>query len=110
MNSRTLLLLIPALILTGCRPQLTPQQAEGQHLYQNRCSHCHEENDLALKPPPPSLSNLLRHSRLPSGAPATDAQVIRTVLGGKGNMPSFAGRFTEEQMDALVAYLHTGIQ
>ncbi|WP_082661637.1 c-type cytochrome [Terracidiphilus gabretensis] len=112
MNSRILFILIPALILTGCRshPQLTLQQAGGQNLYQERCVHCHEENDLALKPPPPSLSNLFRHSTLPSGAPATDAQVIRTVLGGKNKMPSFAGRFTEEQMDALLAYLHTGIQ
>jgi mono/diheme cytochrome c family protein len=112
MNPRTLFILIPALIFTGCRShsQLTPQQAGGQHLYQERCAHCHEENDLALKPPPPNLSNLFRRSTLPSGAPATDAQIIRTVLGGKGKMPSFAGRFTQEQMDALVAYLHTGIQ
>jgi mono/diheme cytochrome c family protein len=100
------------LFLAGCRSQsqLTPQQAAGQHLYQERCAHCHEENDLALKPPPPSLSNLFRRSTLPSGASATDAQIIRTVLGGKNKMPSFAGRFTQEQMDALVAYLHTGIQ
>jgi mono/diheme cytochrome c family protein len=25
-------------------------------------------------------------------------------------MPSFAGRFTEEQMAALLAYLHTGLR
>jgi mono/diheme cytochrome c family protein len=102
---------IPALILAGChsQPQLTPQQAAGQHLYQERCAHCHEENDLALKPPPPNLTNLFHHDKLPSGAPATDAQIIRTVLGGKGNMPSFAGRFTQEQMDALLAWLHTGL-
>ena len=112
MNPRTLFILIPALIFTGCRShsQLTPQQAGGQHLYQERCAHCHEENDLALTPPPPNLSNFFRRSTLPSGAPATDAQIIQTVLGGKGKMPSFAGRFTQEQMDALVAYLHTGIQ
>jgi mono/diheme cytochrome c family protein len=112
MNSRTLLSLISVLTLAGCRsqPQLTPQQAAGQHWYQERCAHCHEENDLALKPPPPGLSNLFHRSTLPSGAPATDAQVIRTVLGGKGKMPSFAGRFTQEQMDALLAYLHTGLR
>lgn len=106
------ILFIPALILTAChsQSQLTPQQAAGQHLYQERCSHCHEENDLALKPAPPSLNHLFRRSTLPSGAPATDPQIIKTVLGGKGNMPSFAGRFTQEQMDALLAYLHTGIQ
>ena len=109
---RLLPLLAPAaLLFAGCRPQspLTLQQSEGQHLYASRCVHCHQDNDLALKPPPPSLTNLFRRNNLPSGAPATDAQVIRTVIGGKGNMPSFAGRFTQEQMDALLAYLHTGI-
>jgi mono/diheme cytochrome c family protein len=110
MTSKTLSCL--TLILAGChsQPRLTPQQAAGQHLYQVRCAHCHEENDLALKPPPPGLSNLFRRSTLPSGAPATDAQVIRTVLSGKGNMPSFAGRFSQEEMDALLAYLHAGLR
>jgi mono/diheme cytochrome c family protein len=110
MTSKTLSCL--TLILAGCRsqPRLTPQEAAGQHLYQVRCAHCHEDNDLALKPPPPGLSTLFRRSTLPSGAPASDAQVIRTVLAGKGNMPSFAGRFSQEEMDALLSYLHTGLR
>jgi len=32
--------------------------------------------------------------------------VRHDVLAGKGMMPAFAGRFTEEQMGALLAYLH----
>jgi hypothetical protein len=32
------------------------------------------------------------------------------VLTGKGLMPDFTGRFTEEQMNALIAYLHTGLK
>ncbi len=113
MTSKALLAAsLTLVLLAGCRSQsaLTPQQADGQHLCASRCAHCHEENDLALKPPPPNLSNLFHHAKLPSGAPATDAQVVRTVLSGKGNMPSFAGRFTQEQMDALLAYLHTGVR
>ncbi len=101
---------LAALALTACsQPQLTPQQAAGQNLYAARCAHCHEDNDLALKPPPPSVHNLFAHGKLPSGAPATDPQIIRTVIAGKGKMPSFAGRFNEDQMDALLAYLHTGV-
>src|ERR1700679_111041 len=98
-----------ALLLAGClsQPELTPQQAEGQHLYAVRCAHCHEENDLALKPPPPNIHGVMAKPHLPSGAPATDADVRRLVLVGKGKMPSFSGRFTEGQMAALLAYLHT---
>jgi mono/diheme cytochrome c family protein len=97
------------LILAGChaQPALTPQQAEGQHLYAVRCAHCHEDNDLALKPPPPEIHAVLQRAKLPSGIPASDAVVRRQILFGKGKMPSFSGRFTEEQMTALLAYLHT---
>ncbi len=104
-------LVLAALVLavTGChrQPELTPEQVTGQHLYTVRCAHCHEQNDLALKPPPPKLQGVMRKGKLPSGAAATDQAVARTVLAGKGKMPSFAGRFTEEQMRALIAYLRT---
>lgn len=99
-------------VLAGCssKPQLTPQQVAGKQLYIIRCAHCHEYNDLNLKKAPPDLHGLFNHSKLPSGAPATDAEVERTILAGKGMMPSFAGRFTQEQMTDLLDYLHTGLR
>ena len=100
------------LSLTGChsKPSLTPQQAEGKKLYDERCAHCHQDNDLQLRKVPPDLHGVFDRPRLPSGAPATDQQVARTVLGGKGLMPPFAGRFTQEEMQDLLAYLHTGMK
>ncbi|HUD13430.1 MAG TPA: cytochrome c [Terracidiphilus sp.] len=97
---------------TGCRsaPALTPQQAEGKHLYEVRCAHCHRDNDLALKKVPPDLHGLFDRNTLPSGIPATDAAVAHNVLAGRGLMPGFAGRFNDEQMAALLAYLHTGLR
>lgn len=92
------------------QPRLTPQEAEGKHLYEVRCAHCHRDNDLALKKVPPDLHGMFRRSTLPSGAPASDAEVRRVVLAGKGLMPAFAGRFTDEQMAALIAYLRTGLR
>jgi mono/diheme cytochrome c family protein len=97
-------------LLSGCNPApaLTPQQAEGKHLYALRCAHCHEENDLALKKVPPDLHGIFNRATLPSGASATDAEVRRVVVAGKGMMPGFVGRFSDEQMSALIAYLRTG--
>jgi mono/diheme cytochrome c family protein len=97
---------------SGCRsrPALTSQEAEGKHLYQVRCAHCHEDNDLGLKKIPPNLHAVLTASTLPTGAPVTELEVRRVILAGKGTMPSFAGRFTGEQMEALLAYLHTGLR
>jgi mono/diheme cytochrome c family protein len=100
------------IVLAGCHsvPALTAQEAEGKHLYAVRCAHCHEDNDLALKKIPPDLHGVFVRKTLPSGASATDAEVRRVVLAGKGTMPAFTGRFTDEQMAALVAYLHTGLR
>jgi mono/diheme cytochrome c family protein len=99
-------------ILVGChsRPTLTPQEAEGKHLYSVRCAHCHEDNDLGLQKVPPDLHGVFAHPTLPSGAPVSDEVVRRVVLAGKGMMPAFAGRFTDDQMAALLAYLHTGLR
>lgn len=88
---------------------LTAQQAEGKHLYEVRCAHCHEENDLQLKKVPPNLHAVFESRTLPSGGPANDAEVRRVVLAGKGLMPAFNGRFDDSQMSALLAYLHTGL-
>ncbi|KAA6465072.1 cytochrome c [Acidobacteria bacterium AB60] len=100
-----------ALAFSGCRPaSLNEQQMEGRTLYEGRCAHCHRDNDLALKKVPPDLHEIFRHTALPSGAPANDAEVQKVILYGKGMMPAFAGRFTQEQMSALLAYLHTGLR
>lgn len=98
--------------IAGCRSKaaLTPQEAEGKHLYDVRCAHCHEENDLGLKKVPPNLRGVFDRATLPSGTPATDAEVAKVVNGGKGMMPAFDGRFTDEQMSDLLAYLHKGIR
>jgi mono/diheme cytochrome c family protein len=101
-----------ALAPTGChgKATLTPEQAEGKHLYDVRCAHCHEDNDLGLKKVPPNLHGLFDQPILPSGLPATDENVERTVLAGRGMMPPFAGRFTGEQMSDLLVYLHSGMR
>ncbi len=99
-------------MIAGCHAvtPLTAQEAEGKHLYEVRCAHCHEENDLALKKVPPDLHSVFKTAALPSGAPATDAEVRHVVLAGKEMMPSFNGRFDDIQMAALLAYLHTGLR
>jgi mono/diheme cytochrome c family protein len=98
-------------VLAGCHrsPVLTPQEAEGKQLYLVRCAHCHEDNDLGLTKVPPDLHGVFTHTTLPSGAPASDEAVRKVVSSGRGMMPSFAGRFSDQQMAALLAYLHTGL-
>lgn len=108
LSRRTLGSITAAAVLAGCHapPQLTPQRAEGKHLYEVGCAHCHEENDLRLKTVPPNLHGVFNRAHLPDGEPATDANVEQILISGKGNMPSFAYQMTREQMQAVIAYLH----
>jgi mono/diheme cytochrome c family protein len=44
---------------------------------------------------------------LPSGTPSTDEQVRKTIIEGRGTMPAFDKRLSNEELDELVQYLHT---
>ena len=99
-------------VMPCCRARspLTPAQAEGKRLYEVGCAHCHEENDLHLKTVPPDLHGLFDKKALPGGEPATDTEVESLLMSGKGDMPSFAYQMSRDQMDDVVAYLHTGMR
>jgi len=100
--------------MAGCKtakkPAPPPQQVEGKQVYEVGCAHCHEYNDQHLKKVPPNLHGLFDHKTLPDGEPATDAEVEHVLMTGKGMMPTFAYQLTKEQMQAVIAYLHTGMQ
>ena len=63
---------------------------------------------------PETLSDLPRYkvrrfSRtfLPSGAPANDERVTATILNGHGLMPAMGNTMDQQDLDDLLAYLHT---
>jgi mono/diheme cytochrome c family protein len=91
-------------------PRLTEQQEYGRSLYNGYCAACHEVNQLDLKKMPPELHGMFAQGHLPSGGPATDEAVHNVITRGRNTMPSFDGRLTGEQVDAIVAYLRGGIK
>jgi len=56
---------------------------------------------------PPKLKGVFLSITLPSGAPATDEQVERTIIQGLHTMPAFNGRLRRDEIWDLTAYLHT---
>ncbi len=80
-------------------------ELEGQWLYDNNCAECHENPQPDLHKQPPSLHRLFRRGSLPSGAPATAAQIRTTIIEGRGTMPAFDQRLRAEDVDHLVMYL-----
>jgi mono/diheme cytochrome c family protein len=89
-------------------PTCSDRQARqrGEELFQQNCAICHEALNLDLKKQPPKLEGLFQSKTLPSGAPATDEQVRKTIIGGIGTMPAFDQRLSDEDVDNLVKYLH----
>jgi mono/diheme cytochrome c family protein len=102
-------------LLSGCHPplppskplsQLTPPEMSGRKTFVADCARCHNANDQrALHGP--GLQGLYKQKFLPSGAPANDDRVTDVILHGHGMMPSFGNTMDEQQLDDLLAYLHT---
>ncbi len=114
----SLLLLVSAAgiaLLSGCGPslgpskpasQLTPQEQSGHAIYERDCAGCHYANhtgDLHG----PSLFGVFRKKYLPSGAPANDQRAIPVILRGRNMMPGFGNQLDDQQLQDLLAYLHT---
>jgi mono/diheme cytochrome c family protein len=55
----------------------------------------------------PKLKGLFKQKTLPSGNPATEDQVRKTIVSGRATMPPFGRSLDEKQIDDLLRYLHT---
>jgi len=101
-----LLVLLPAVACTRGE-QLSNAEIHGQWLYDGHCAECHENPHPELHKQPPNLHGLFSHKTLPSGAPATDEQVRKTIIEGRGTMPAFDRRLREDDVkDLIIQYLH----
>lgn len=79
--------------------------AKGKELFQT-CAGCHNVNNDARKMGP-SLRSLFGRVTLRNGKHADDENVRTIVLDGYNGMPPFRYSFRPEEIDDLMAYLHT---
>jgi mono/diheme cytochrome c family protein len=85
---------------------LNPQQAAGRQVFNRNCAVCHTAYTSETHGGP-SLEGLFRKGELPSGAPANDTRVREAILQGRAQMPPFKYTLSQQQVDELLAYLHT---
>jgi mono/diheme cytochrome c family protein len=98
--------------LPGCsyfgNGRKSQEVARAQSLFQTHCGGCHNGKKLMVGKQPPLLYGIFQRPSLPSGAPATDAQVRSTILGGRsGIMPAFQNDLDSQDTDDIIKYLHT---
>lgn len=83
---------VPAGTLTS----LTSEAKRGYELFDHNCAPCH--GDDARGDEGPTLYNLT----------LSDARITKRIKEGvKGEMPAFARKFTDADVQALIAYLRT---
>ena len=109
------IILIAITIFTACEAEprktdaelgLNPEQAYGRRVYDARCAECHYAYSTRnLRGP--SLAGLFKHPYMKNGMPANDERVTDIILLGRAKMPGFQQKLTPQQLEALMAYLHT---
>jgi mono/diheme cytochrome c family protein len=113
---RVSVVMLALLALAGCDAErrksdaelgLNPQQADGRKLYDNYCDRCHEPYSSRGKKGP-SLKGVFKKQYLAvSGLPANDERMTDIVKNGRAKMEGFRQVMTDQQIQDLLAYLHT---
>jgi mono/diheme cytochrome c family protein len=100
--------------LAGCKSvppptpleQLNTQQTQGHAVFQARCAVCHYDRKTGSLHGP-ALIGVFKKPALHSGATANDERVTVTILHGYGLMPAMGNTMDQQDLDDLLAYLHT---
>jgi len=86
---------------------LNPQQAAGRKIYDNYCDRCHAPYSSRGRQGP-SMKHVFKRQYLPmSGMPANDDRVTDIIKMGRNKMPAYSQVLNQQQIDDLLAYLHT---
>ena len=86
---------------------LNAQQAAGRKLYDQYCDRCHQPYSTRGRKGP-GLKGVFQHKYLSlSGLPANDERVTDIIRLGRNEMPGFSRTLNQQDMDDLLAYLHT---
>lgn len=86
---------------------LNPQQAAGRRIFDAECARCHEPYSTRGKKGP-GLKGMFQHKYLSlSGLPASDERVTDIIRLGRNEMPGYSQKLDTQELQDLLAYLHT---
>jgi mono/diheme cytochrome c family protein len=86
---------------------LNAQQSNGRKIYDNYCDRCHRPYSTKGKKGP-GLKGMFGHHYLPqTGLPANDERVSDIIMHGRPDMPGYSQVFNPQDLQDLLAYLHT---
>ena len=113
---RALVAFLVVSVISGCTVErrksdaelgLNPQQAAGRKIYDSNCARCHEPYSTRGKKGP-GLKGVFQKKYLSlSGLPANDERVSDIVRLGRNEMPGYSQTLSTQDIQDLLAYLHT---
>jgi mono/diheme cytochrome c family protein len=92
--------------MTDAELGLNAQQSRGRRVYNLYCLSCHPAYSTHGNKGP-GLKGLYGRPYLPSGLTATDEHVIQSIIQGRGMMPRFGQQVSQQEIQDMVAYMHT---
>jgi cytochrome c6 len=96
-----LLILALALVL----PAFSVAADSGPDLFATKCAACHGKDGSASTPMGKNLK--IRDLRLAVVQKQSDKDLTETVSKGKGKMPAYSGKLTDDQIKELVKFIRT---
>jgi mono/diheme cytochrome c family protein len=110
------LILLALVVTTACDVErrksdaelgLNPQQSAGRKIYDAHCDRCHEPYSTRGKKGP-GLKGVFQHKYLSlSGLPANDERATDIIRLGRNEMPGYSQTLSAQDLQDLLAYLHT---
>ncbi|HKD81586.1 MAG TPA: cytochrome c [Candidatus Angelobacter sp.] len=92
--------------MTDAELGLNQQQSRGRRVFNIYCETCHPAY-ASKGNKGPGLKNLFRKEYLPSGLTVTDEHAEQSILRGRNMMPRFGDQLDQQELQDLMAYLHT---
>jgi mono/diheme cytochrome c family protein len=80
-------------------------QSSGADTYKAKCMMCHAADGSGSTPAGKAMGAIPFSS--PDLVKASDADLIAATKNGKGKMPAYSGKLTDDQITAVVAYIRT---
>ena len=119
-EQRLAVLIGPALagifLLAGCNAELrksdaelglNEQQSAGRRIYDRHCDPCHQPYSTSGKKGPGFKGIFKKPYLSESGLPANDERVGEIIKFGRSKMPGFGQTLDQQQIQDLLAYMHT---
>lgn len=97
---------IKSLVLVGCMALASSAfAADGAATFKAKCAMCHGADGSASTGMGKSMG--LKPLSSPEVQKTSDADLIALVTNGKGKMPAYKGKLSDEEISAVVKYVKT---